>query len=750
MLDKTKTTPQRETVAEFIAHLTGSPDTSMCWRFLPEEPNEKAKVQAQEKTERNRRRETGDADWKAYCLKRNYDGTLDEVWPEMLAHQNKGWGIFVVTNDGGRKAKSITRVRALFIDQDSKSFDATAWHLKPDFICRRSETRWHAYWLVDDCPVERFTEIQRRLAQFYGSDPNVSDLSRVMRVPGTIHHKRLNGEPAVLVEFIPMRDEFESHYNFADVMQGLPDLPPQEAKTAGTATGKPVSDETLHRVMGYQNAESGYSEWRDVIAAVRATPLIGDADESKRRALAHAFSEGRLDRNNRFKDTLPSNYETPDAVDAVFDSMPPMTDGVAFGTLVHHAKLAGMQWGEPPPDKRDASETFSEYVKNAAAEEPNETFPAYEPWQFKDRPAPCWVIDQIVREKAIHVNFGKSESVKTFFALELLGSVATGIPAFGKFKVFQSGDVVFFCDEDPDDVMTVRWPAWCKARGIEDPYSNPFAHPGRFLVIARCPQVSNPAEIENAIKCIRNRGVHPKLIAIDTTAKAMGGMDQDKARDAGILVAATTRFRREFGCATWLTHHPKKSDPGDMRGSGALTNDVDIVWQSIRSGQTLAVKLECTKMKSAPKPPPLHFQGRLYSVDGLFDQNGQQITAPVFDYVAAPLERAPLGPLKAEQQAIKEQVLAALREGDNLNALPLTAQTVAEHINPRTSNESGDDRERRVASDVRKIQRHVSGSRGKLGCLSDLVELDTRGQPISPFRFILPDCYRATEDAEAA
>ena len=115
--------------------------------------------------------------------------------------------------------------------------------------------------------------------------------------------------------------------------------------------------------------------------------------------------------------------------------------------------------------------------------------------------------------------------------------------------------------------------------------------------------------------------------------------------------------------------------------------------------------------------------------------------------MAAPLEREPLGPLKAEQQAIKEQVLAALRDGDRLGHPMLSVQSVAEHINPRKPKESVEDWNRRLASDVRKIQRHVSGTKGKLGCLSDLVELDTRGHPISPFRFVLPDSHRVDEDA---
>ena len=127
MLDKIKTTLQRETIAEFIRLLTGSPDTPMCWRFLPEEPDEKERVRALEKAERESRCVAGDTAWKAYSVRRNYDGTLHHVWSELEAHQNKGWGIFTVINDGGRNAKSVTRIRALFIDQDSKSLDATEW-----------------------------------------------------------------------------------------------------------------------------------------------------------------------------------------------------------------------------------------------------------------------------------------------------------------------------------------------------------------------------------------------------------------------------------------------------------------------------------------------------------------------------------------------------------------------------------------------------------------------------------------------
>jgi RepB DNA-primase from phage plasmid len=46
------------------------------------------------------------------------------------------------------------------------------------------------YWLVKDAPLDQFKETQTRLAKLVGGDPNVCDLSRVMRLPGFLHQKQ--------------------------------------------------------------------------------------------------------------------------------------------------------------------------------------------------------------------------------------------------------------------------------------------------------------------------------------------------------------------------------------------------------------------------------------------------------------------------------------------------------------------------------------------------------------------------------
>ncbi len=190
-----KLEPQQAVAARHIELLTGSPDTMMCFRYLPEDPITKARVLAHEKAERVK---TGN---RKFCIRRNYDGTLAEQWPNIVKHQEHGWAIYFVVNEGGRNATSITRIRALFADGDGVALPAWEdWHARPSFGTLRDETHWHAYWLVNDCPLNEFATMQKRIAAFYKSDPDVHDLPRVLRLAGTLHQKHKDGEPSRLIK----------------------------------------------------------------------------------------------------------------------------------------------------------------------------------------------------------------------------------------------------------------------------------------------------------------------------------------------------------------------------------------------------------------------------------------------------------------------------------------------------------------------------------------------------------------------
>jgi hypothetical protein len=81
-----------------------------------------------------------------------------------------------------------------------------------------------------------------------------------------------------------------------------------------------------------------------------------------------------------------------------------------------------------------------------------------------------------------------------------------------------------------------------------------------------------------------------------------------------------------------------------------------------------------------------------------------------------------------------------LRKADG--QLPAEARQLAEWlIGPEVR---GDDRERRVENEMRRLQRGVQ-QKGKHGPLADLVELDRHGEPLKPYRFYLPEIFDLEE-----
>lgn len=127
-------------------------------------------------------------------------GKLAALWPWVQRQQERGCGIFATVNAtaaGRRKAADVTAVRALFCDFDRPR--QRDWHLRPSVVVQSGHGE-HAYWLTADCPLDQFRAAQQRLAAHYGSDPAVNDLSRVMRLPGTLWQKLQPPRPVLLLD----------------------------------------------------------------------------------------------------------------------------------------------------------------------------------------------------------------------------------------------------------------------------------------------------------------------------------------------------------------------------------------------------------------------------------------------------------------------------------------------------------------------------------------------------------------------
>ena len=128
-------------------------------------------------------------------LVRVLHGTLNEHKHALAALNKRGAGVFVAinkTNLEGIKQENILKVRALFVDLDGspiQPINDLPEDLQPHIIIESSPNRWHAYWLVDNCKLEQFKQLQQALAAKFDGDKAVNNINRVMRLSGFSHNK---------------------------------------------------------------------------------------------------------------------------------------------------------------------------------------------------------------------------------------------------------------------------------------------------------------------------------------------------------------------------------------------------------------------------------------------------------------------------------------------------------------------------------------------------------------------------------
>jgi hypothetical protein len=404
---------------------------------------------------------------------------------------------------------------------------------------------------------------------------------------------------------------------------------------------------------------------------------------------------------------------------------------------------AGVDPTLPPPHwpRAEAGEHLLQY-KSA----PDAAFPIIEPWEFQNRPAPAYLVADLIPDKQIVMLYGPSETLKTFQLIDLLNSVATGLPAFGHFAIVRTGDAVLCLDEDPDDAMRGRYPAWCRARGI-DPADWPVRLPegnaavGRFAIIPRVPLVGLPSQVDDLVKSIHTAGLRPAVIGIDTAAKAMGGMEQNSAKDVGLLMAAATRLRREFDCTVVIVHHVPK-DGLDMRGSGAFVNDSDCGILSELTGRNdLNVRVTVKRMKTDAKPPAFILQGELHDV-GLL----RRYPALVYRGLAAD-HPAPRDDGQADTVVLALQVEQALRGLLSDTVRHVSTDALVLTLYPKGADEEPEEHATRVKHLVSEFGRYANDRaqayRGRNGgCLAKFIMRSPQGDQYRPYRWHLPDEMR--------
>ena len=110
-----------------------------------------------------------------------------------MAHNEANRGIFFVVNSGGNSDRKINKINAQFFECDTLSLEEqleniSKFPLEPSIIVQTKKSL-HVYFLIKNGKVEKFRDIQKKLAKHFNGDGSCINESRVMRVPGFYHCK---------------------------------------------------------------------------------------------------------------------------------------------------------------------------------------------------------------------------------------------------------------------------------------------------------------------------------------------------------------------------------------------------------------------------------------------------------------------------------------------------------------------------------------------------------------------------------
>ena len=229
--------------------------------------------------------------------------------------------------------------------------------------------------------------------------------------------------------------------------------------------------------------------------------------------------------------------------------------------------------------------------------------PFFHPFQEFDRvddPSKpiSWTIDGLIPDQSIVSFHGDRESLKSFCALDLALSVATGTDFFGH-KTRQGP--VFYLAPEGSTGLGVRRDAWLKEHDWFGCYVPFYKRGGSFSFT----KDEDKHWLANELN--RSRVFQPRLVIFDTLGQSLGAADENSASDINRIARWLNDLKIEHDCCfLWIDH--SGHDGNRARGSSAKGAALDVEFHIKRKGNQIT--LRNTKMKDAPRATTIHLEAK--------------------------------------------------------------------------------------------------------------------------------------------
>ncbi|MEK7995088.1 MAG: AAA family ATPase [Planctomycetota bacterium] len=268
-----------------------------------------------------------------------------------------------------------------------------------------------------------------------------------------------------------------------------------------------------------------------------------------------------------------------------------------------------------------------------------------------------WLIERLWSHQAVGIIGGSPKSGKTWLALEMAVSVASGSPCFGTFPIFSPGPVLLYAAEDSAATLRSRVETLARLHKVN------FERLDVHIITVDSLRLDRPdhqGRLESTLRAYK-----PALLLLDPLVR-VHAIDENVAGQVAALLGYLRSLQRKTGAAIAVVHHVRKNTSptgaagNSLRGSGDLYAWLDsFLYLRMHQGQrTLSAE-----HRSAPAFGPITLE--LVQSDPI----GPHLK------IAATNETQPSPP----QDALKSRIMDLLSTAPE----PLTVDTVRSRLQVR-------------------------------------------------------------------
>ena len=316
-----------------------------------------------------------------------------------------------------------------------------------------------------------------------------------------------------------------------------------------------------------------------------------------------------------------------------------------------------------------------------------------------------WLLQDLIPMMAFVALYGKPGTFKSFVALYLSACVALGLMAFGKKS--EAGDVVYIAGEGGAGLKR-------RLDALRKRHSMPEI-PNLYFLKSQLNLRSTMEDLVGLLASIKKNNIKPKLIVIDTLARAFAGGNENTSEDMGAFINIIGLLQQATGSAVMIVHHSGKDEARGQRGHSSLLGAVDAELELTRisdeNSDERIGQILVTKQKDGEDGFKLMFQMETVALSAIDPEHKSLALVPI-EIPETPAKKKIDRTLNANDKTVLAALRMAINEdGEMVGLSQIPANTRVVNVNAwrqyyYTGNPNGEDTKRKTFA--RAVERLVS------------------------------------------